>query len=112
MNNTLTCKGYTARVEFDPDDNLFFGRVLGVRDVITFHGETVAELHADFEAAIDHYLSVCAKSGVSPEKPASGRLMLRVPPHVHGAALVAAEAAGKSLNQWAADVMNRAAHAR
>jgi len=109
MRNTLTYKGYSAHVEFDPDDNLFFGRVLGVRDVITFHGETVAELHADFEAAIDHYLAICAKTGVSPEKPASGRLMLRVPREVHGAALVAAEVAGKSLNQWATDVLKHAA---
>lgn len=110
MNNTMTCKGYTARIEFDPEDNIFFGRVLGVHDIITFHGETVTKLRTDFEAAIEHYLKVCKKQGISPEKPASGKLMLRVPPEVHGAAMVAAQSEGKSLNQWATEVLRNAAH--
>jgi predicted HicB family RNase H-like nuclease len=103
--NTLTYKGYTASVGFDERDNLFVGRVLGVRDIIGFHGETVAELRADFEAAIDFMLQDCQARGIAPEKPASGKLMLRIPPEVHGAALVAAQAAGTSLNQWAAKVL-------
>ena len=107
--NTLTYKGYTASVGFDERDNLFVGRVLGVRDIIGFHGETVAELRADFEAAIDFMLQDCQARGIAPEKPASGKLMLRIPPEVHGAALVAAQAAGTSLNQWAAKVLAEAA---
>ena len=87
---------------------LFTGRVLAVRDGISFHGETVAELTADFHAAIDHYLEDCAKTGRAPDRPASGRLMLRVPPDVHRAALTAAEAAGKSLNQWATETLTQA----
>jgi predicted HicB family RNase H-like nuclease len=79
MNNTMNYKGYTARVEFDPRDEIFIGRVLGIEDRITFHGETVAKLRTDFHAAIDHYLADCA-----------------------------AEAQGKSLNQWAAEVLARA----
>lgn len=108
--NTMTCKDYTARIEFDERDGIFVGRVLGVRTIISFHGETVAELRAEFEAAIDDYLADCIEQGVSPEKPASGNIMLRVPPEVHGAALVAAQAAGKSLNQWAAEALRNAAH--
>lgn len=107
--NTLTYKGYTASVGFDERDNIFVGRVLGVRDIIGFHGETVAELRADFEAAIDFMLQDCQARGIAPEKPASGKLMLRIPPEVHGAALVAAQAAGTSLNQWAAKVLAEAA---
>jgi len=57
MNNTLSYLGYTTRVEFDPRDGIFFGHVLGVADRISFHGETVAELTADFHAAVDHYLA-------------------------------------------------------
>ncbi|WP_256469842.1 type II toxin-antitoxin system HicB family antitoxin [Aromatoleum aromaticum] len=53
----------------------------------------------------------CKEQGVKPEKPASGKLMLRVPPEVHGAALVAAQASGKSLNQWATEVIQRASRA-
>jgi predicted HicB family RNase H-like nuclease len=56
-------------------------------------------------------LNDCKEQGITPEKPASGKLMLRVPPETHGAALVAAQAAGKSLNQWATEVLQSAAHA-
>lgn len=106
--NTMTYKGYIARIEYDERDNIFIGRILGIRGMISFHGETVAELRAEFEIAIDDYLADCAEQGISPEKPASGRLLLRVPPDIHGKALVAAQAAGKSLNQWATDILVRA----
>ena len=106
--NTMTYKGYTARVEYDERDNIFVGRILGVRSIISFHGQTVAELRAEFEHAIKDYLADCRHQGVPPEKPASGKLLLRVPPEVHGRALVAAQAAGKSLNQWATEVLQHA----
>ena len=107
--NTMNHKGYTARIEFDERDNIFVGRVLGLRTMISFHGETVAELRSAFETAIDELLRDCKEQGVRPEKSASGKLMLRVPPEVHGAALVAAKAAGKSLNQWATEALQTAA---
>jgi predicted HicB family RNase H-like nuclease len=109
MNSDLTYRGYSARVAFDARDSVFVGHVLGVRDRITFHGSTVDELRSDFEAAVDHYLADCALTGRIPEKPASGRLMLRIPPQVHAAAAVRAEAVGKSLNQWATEVIAAAA---
>ena len=103
--NTMIHKGYTARIEFDERDDIFVGRILGLRTMISFHGETVAGLRAEFETAVEEFLRDCKEQGVRPEKPASGKLMLRVPPEVHGAALVAAQAAGKSLNQWATEVL-------
>lgn len=106
--NTMTYKGYTARVEYDERDNLFVGRLLGIRNIISFHGETVAELRAEFELAVKDYLADCKEQGIHPEKLASGKLLLRVPPEVHGRALVAAQAAGKSLNQWATEVLQHA----
>jgi len=93
--NTMTYKGYTARVEYDERDNIFAGRILGIRSIISFHGETVAELKAEFELAIKDYLADCKQQCIHPEKPASGKLLLRVPPEIHGRALVAAQAAGK-----------------
>lgn len=108
--NSMTYKGYTARVELDERDAIFVGRVLGLSSVISFHGETVAELRREFEVAVDDFLRDCKEQGISPEEPSSGKLMLRVPPEVHGAALVAAQAAGKSLNQWATEVLKEAAH--
>ncbi|QXL84748.1 type II toxin-antitoxin system HicB family antitoxin [Comamonas sp. NLF-1-9] len=106
--NTMTHKGYTARVGFDERDAIFAGRILGIADVIGFHGETVAELRAAFEEAVDDYLATCAKSGKQPLKPASGNMMLRVPPEVHLQAQIAAQARGQSLNQWAAEVFRNA----
>jgi predicted HicB family RNase H-like nuclease len=108
--NAMTYNGYLARVEFDPRDNIFVGHVLGVSDRISFHGETVAELTADFHEAVDHYLEDCAKTGRDPQKPASGKLMLRIRPEVHAAVSVAAAAAGKSINQWADEVLEQASH--
>ncbi|MBC3346875.1 type II toxin-antitoxin system HicB family antitoxin [Pseudomonas sp. SWRI196] len=109
--NSMTYKGYTARVEFDERDDIFVGRVLGVRDIISFHADSVTELRSEFASAIEDYLADCAEQGVSPEKPASGKVMLRIRPEVHAAATIAAQAAGKSLNQWADEVFERAAHA-
>ena len=67
------------------------------------------ELRSAFAMAVDEFVADCKENGLRPEKPASGKLMLRVPPEVHGAALVAAQAAGKSLNQWASEVLEEAA---
>lgn len=66
---TMTYEGYSSQVEFDHRDNIFVGRVLGIRDSISFHVETVKELRADFVNAIDSYLAACKKRGEKPDKP-------------------------------------------
>ena len=106
--NTMTTMGYTARIEYDERDDIFVGRILGLRSIISFHGKTVAELRREFSAAVKDYLSDCEEQGVSPEKPASGKLLIRVPPEIHSKALVKAQAMGKSLNQWATEALERA----
>jgi predicted HicB family RNase H-like nuclease len=108
--NTMTFKGYTARIDFDEPDNIFVGRVLGVSSIVSFHGETVNQLRKEFEIAIDDFLADCKERGVAPEKPASGKLMLRIRPEVHAAVSIAAQASGKSINQWADEALERAAH--
>ena len=108
MKNVMSYRGYNAKVEFDSEDNIFFGHVLGVPESITFHGETVAQLAKDFHAAVDHYIKDCEATGREPHKPYSGKLMLRVSPEVHAHAAMMAEAHGKSINQWAADVLAHA----
>ncbi|ALK34388.1 type II toxin-antitoxin system HicB family antitoxin [Burkholderia plantarii] len=109
MINAMTYKGYYARVDFDGRDNIFVGHVLGIDDKISFHGETVAELTQDFHAAVDHYLDECARMKRAPQKPASGRLMLRLAPETHAAVGVAAGIANESINQWSEEVLKRAA---
>ncbi len=66
------------------------------------------ELIADFHAGVDHYLEDCARTGRNPQKPASGKLMLRIRPEVHSAVSIAAHASGKSINQWVDEVLARA----
>lgn len=73
-------KGYIGTVEFDPDDKILFGKVLGVNDLISYEGGSVAELESDFKAAINDYLDMCKKKGRGPEKTFSGRFNVRISP--------------------------------
>lgn len=107
--NTMTHKGYHARIEYDGDDEIFFGRIAGIQDVIGFHGDSVAELKAAFHEAVDDYIETCARTGKEPQKPYSGKVMFRVNPKTHRAAAIAADLAGISLNQWAEEVLSSAA---
>lgn len=109
MSNALSYKGYFARIDFDGRDNIFVGHVLGVDDKISFHGSTVDELMTDFHAAVDHYLTDCEQAGRKPQKPASGKLMLRIDPDVHARVGIAAAVSGESVNQWSEEVLGRAA---
>lgn len=106
--NTMSHKGFQARVEFDAEDGLFVGRIAGIDDVVGFHGESVSELRAAFQETVDDYIETCRKVGKEPERAYSGKLMLRVPPDLHARAARAAELAGKSLNQWGEDVLRAA----
>ena len=106
--NAMTYKGYMARVEFDSDDEIFVGHIAGIRDRVGFHADTVADLKEAFYEAVDDYLETCAKMGKTPQKPYSGKMMLRVSPDIHRKAAIAAELAGKSLNQWSEEIIEKA----
>lgn len=106
--NTMSYKGYSARIEFDAEDEIFVGRIAGITDVVGFHAESVAELKAAFYEAVNDYVDTCAKIGKEPQKPYSGKVMFRVKPETHRKAAIAAELSGKSLNQWAEDVLEAA----
>lgn len=105
----MVYKGYAARVDFDPDDEIFTGRIAGISDVVGFHAETVPDLIAAFHEAVDDYLETCARVGKEPQRAYSGNLMLRIGPEVHSLAAAAAEASGKSLNQWSEEALAAAA---
>ena len=109
MKNTMTFKGYTASMIFDAEDKIIVGRVLDIDDIISFHGESVAEFESSFQAVVDDYIAACEALGSQPEKPASGKLMLRIAPSVHAAALKAAAQSGTSLNKWAEHAIGSAA---
>jgi predicted HicB family RNase H-like nuclease len=106
--NTMIYKGYAARIEYSDEDGCFIGHIAGIKDIVGFHGESVAELRAAFEEAVDDYLETCARVGRQPQKPYSGNLMLRIPPDIHAAIAVAAKVSGKSINQWATETFSEA----
>lgn len=108
--NTMSYKGYSARIDYDDEDGILVGRIAGIADVIGFHADTVEDLRAAFFEAVDDYIETCAKAGKEPQKSYSGKMMFRVAPEVHRKAAIAAELAGKSLNQWAEEVLAQAAH--
>ncbi len=108
---TMTYRSYAARIEYSDEDQCLIGHIAGIDDVIGFHGQSVTELRSAFEEAVDDYLETCAKLGRAPQKPYSGRLMLRVPPEVHAAVAAAAEVSGKSINQWAVETFTQAVRA-
>lgn len=107
MKNVMQYKGYLARIDYDESVGVFAGNVLGMAEKISFHGASVDELRDDFEFAIDHYLSMCREAGIKAQRQASGRVLLRLSPDTHAAALIAAQAAGQSLNDWLTDAVNQ-----
>lgn len=96
----MTYKGYIGQVEFDDEANIFHGEVINTRDVITFQGQSVNELRQAFIDSVDDYLAFCAERGEIPEKPYSGKLIVRMSPDLHMQAVCEAAKSSESLNQW------------
>ena len=101
-------QGYTARVDYDDDAAVFFGEVVNLRDVITFEGSTVKQLRSAFHDSVDDYLEYCAERGEEPEKPFSGKFVVRIEPKLHRKISVRARMADKSLNNWVGDTLSEA----
>jgi predicted HicB family RNase H-like nuclease len=96
----MNYKGYTATVEYEPDDRVFHGRVNDISDVVTFEGTSVDELEAAFHNAVEQYVAFCEEQGRTPQRPYSGRFLVRVSPEMHRRAAEAAARAGGSMNTW------------
>ncbi len=107
--SVLMHKGYAAAIEFSAEDEAFIGRITGINDIITFHGESVIKLKQAFIEAVDFYLDSCLQRGETPNKPYAGKVMLRLPPELHAKIAMMAQASQKSINQWATDVFSKAA---
>jgi predicted HicB family RNase H-like nuclease len=102
-------KGYVGEMHADPESGLIRGKVVNARDTITFHGATVPEAVRAFRDSVDDYLAFCEESGVAPEKPASGRFVVRIKPDVHRALVLLAQVEGRSLNSLVARHLTRVA---
>lgn len=108
MNNTMEYKGYIGSVEFSEEDALFYGKVMGIRAMISYEGENAKELVADFHTAVDDYLEMCAAEGIEPEKAYKGSFNIRISPELHKQAVISAMARNMTLNSFVESSIQRA----
>lgn len=106
MNNTMEYQGYVGSVEFSEADALFYGKVLGIRSLISYEGTNAAELVADFHDAVDDYLELCRTEGTKPEIAYKGSFNVRLKPETHKRAALYALAHNESLNSFMEAAVN------
>ena len=101
MNNIMQYKGYVGSVEFSENDGVLFGKVQGIRSLISYEGTTVQELLDDFHGAVDDYLALCEAEGMEPETAYKGSLNLRFKkPDTHRRAAIYAMTHNQTLNSF------------
>ena len=100
MNNLMEYKGYMGSVEFSEGDTVFYGKVQGIRALISYEGTTAKELLTDFHCAVDAYIELCASESKEPEKPYKGSFNVRISPELHKEAAVYAMEHEISLNSF------------
>lgn len=100
MSNTMEYKGYVGSVEFSEENCIFFGKVMGIRALLSYEGSTARELVADFHGAVDDYLAMCEAEGKEPEKAFKGSFNVRISPELHKQLVVRATAQQMSLNSY------------
>ena len=96
----LEYKGYTGSIEFSREDDVLYGKVLGIKGLISYEGKTGKELEIDFKEAIDVYLEDCKNKDITPEKPFKGSFNVRVSPKLHQEAALLAMENKMSLNHF------------
>jgi len=108
MKDILTYKSYIGSVHYSTDDDVFHGKIEGIRDLVTFEGRSVDELKRAFQKAVDDYVEFCRKVGKEPEKPYKGSFNVRISPELHRKAAVKASLSGISLNQFVQKAIEKA----
>lgn len=99
MKNTMTYKGYTGTVEYSEEDGCLWGRVIGINDIISYEGQSIAEIKQDFQKMVDWYLEDCADRGKQPDKPFSGAVMVNIEPQLQARLEQQAMEAGLSFSE-------------
>ena len=105
MNNTIQYKGYIGSVEFSEEDGIFYGKVMGIRSLISYEGESAKELLADFHGAVDDYLESCKAEGKKPEEAFKGSFNVRVSPALHKKLFLYTTAQQMSMNKYIEDTL-------
>lgn len=106
-NETLKYKGYEGSVGYSAEDNCLCGKVLNIRGLLSYEGQSLAELERDFKASVDDYLDSCKRRGIEPEVPFKGSFNVRVRPEIHRALAWRASAAHLSLNAYVAEIFEK-----
>ncbi len=109
--NIMENESYKAKIEYDPEIDMFRGEILGLNGGANFYGKSPGELRREFKKSLKTFLDVCEETGISPRKEYSGKFNLRIPPKLHGEIAAIATAEDKSINQWVADVLDHSLHA-
>ena len=109
--NVMEINGFRAVVQFDPEIEMFRGEFTGLNGGADFYAKDIEGLRKEGEISLNVFLEMCQEDGVEPLKEYSGRFNLRVSPKLHAELATKAAAAGKSLNQWVADVLDESVHA-
>ena len=105
----LNYKNYAGQVNYDGEARIFHGEVIDTRDVITFQGKNVDEIEQAFRESVDDYLEFCKERGEQPDKPFSGKFVLRMTPQLHHKLYIKAIHSGKSLNKWVVETLDAVA---
>ena len=107
MKSTMSYKGYSGSVEFSDEDNVFFGRIIGINDRITFEGDSVTTLRHDFEDAVDEYFETCTRLGKEPERVYKGMFNVRIEPSLHRQLAFHSASNGKTLNSTVEEAIRK-----
>ena len=97
--NLLHYKGYSAKPEYSVEDKVFYGKILGIDDLVDFQAEDARSIETEFQNAVDDYLRFCAEIGKEPQKEYSGMFNVRISPELHRRLSIAAQSRGLSLNK-------------
>ena len=103
--NLMTVDGYKAKIEYDPETDMFRGEILGLTGGADFYGKTPQELRSEFKNSLASFLEVCKENGIEPRRNYSGKFNLRIPPELHERLAIAAQAEGKSINALAQEAL-------
>ncbi len=106
--NTIQYKGYYASIVYEAEDDLLVGRIIAINDIISFHGTSLKQIKTAFKVSVDDYLAFCEETGKQPNRPYSGKMMLRIDPETHAKSALAAKSKGMSLNRWVEEVFRKA----
>ena len=98
MSDLLSYKNYNGTVEYSKEDCCLFGKVAGIKSLLSYEGNSVQELEQDFQNVIDEYLADCKERNIEPEKPYKGTFNVRINPELHRTIAIYAMEHGKSLN--------------